>query len=90
MTTIRKFMSRFTMLITGLALSACATNQQPLGPKHGQAVRTALNSQIVDPTPARGAPVLHPQKAQAAVERYVNDEVKKHEEAQEIQLVTGN
>lgn len=62
-----------------LLLSACSTTQGPLDPDFGKAVTAATEAQIIDPTPATGAPKADPTVQSSAVQRYKNDEVKQPE-----------
>lgn len=57
-------------------LSGCSTTNEPLGDSFGAAVKAANNAQIVDPTPAQGAPAADPDVQNAAVKRYKTDTVK--------------
>lgn len=77
----------------GGIISGCATNQTPIAvttqEERGAAVKAALAKQVVNPNAVAGAPTLHPDKAAAALERYLNDEVKMPTQAEDITIVTG-
>ncbi len=60
----------------GLLLGACATNEGYLSPNTGRALQEAYAKQIVDPNPAVGAPSVTPEVAAAAIQRYLDGEVK--------------
>ena len=91
MSTLRH--TKYITITLGLFLGGCATNQGPIMPQvHGErgvAVKAALAKQIVNPNAVSGAPTLHPNKAAAALERYLNDEVKVPREAEDIVITTG-
>lgn len=83
------------ILIGGIGLNtACATNQTPIAvqseSQRGAAVKSALAKQIVDPNPVAGAPTQHPAKAAAALDRYLNDDVKEPIETDELDFVPSN
>ncbi len=59
-----------------LTLSACASNQGYISKDTGRALEEGLAKQIVDPTPAQGAPSVTPEVADAAIQRYLDGEVK--------------
>ena len=68
---------RTALLLAAATLAcACATTDSPLGPGAGQAAAANFAAQVVDPTPAEGAPELDPVMTAAAIERYRTDEVK--------------
>ena len=92
-----KFHNKLKLIIVGisLTLASCATNQGPINAaiyegESGAAVKAALAKQIVDPNPAKGAPKSHPAKGAAALDRYINDEVKEPIDVQELEISTGN
>lgn len=92
-----EFHNKLKLIIVGisLTLASCATNQGSIKTvtykgEAGSAVKAALAKQIVDPNPAKGAPKSHPAKGAAALDRYINDEVKEPIDVQELEISTGN
>ena len=63
----------------GLLATACATNQGMIDPSEGKAYKASFENHVVDKNAVPGAPELHPDKAAAAVERYLTDQVKQPE-----------
>lgn len=61
---------------TILCSAGCVSLNEPLSTRFGESYTANMNAQIVDPTPAEGAPMMDAQKADAAIERYRKDEVK--------------
>jgi hypothetical protein len=62
-------------LLTAIALCSAAAGCQNLarplaGPKDGQVAKANFNAQVVDQTPASGAPAQDAAMANAAIERY--------------------
>lgn len=68
-----------SLLIAALLLGAtgCASNQHDLSPNFGKSVTANMAAQIVDPTPAAGAPQGDGTAVDLAVARYKTDTVKK-------------
>ena len=62
------------LLAAAASLTACVTADSRM--TAGTAVASNDAAQIVDPSPAEGAPILDPVMAAAAIERYREDEVK--------------
>lgn len=63
---------------SSLVLAAsCASNQHDLSPSFGKAFAGNAAAQIVDPTPAVGAPEGDGATIDLAVERYKTDKVKR-------------
>ena len=60
-----------------LAASACASNQHDLSPSFGKSFTANAAAQIIDPTPAAGAPQGDGTAVDLAVARYKTDTVKK-------------
>lgn len=72
-----------------ILLSACATNQGYIHTNSGASVQAAIEPQIVDKKAATGAPEMHPDKIAAAVERYLEDEVKRPNSRAEVEFGSG-
>lgn len=70
-----------TIVIIGFALaaSACASNAIDLSPAFGKATAENNAAQIVDPSPAAGAPEGDGAAADVAAARYKTDTVKQPE-----------
>ena len=67
-------------LVSAVFVSGCSTTpMSTVGFADRDAVDGANNKQIVSTQAVPGAPVLHPQMNAAAIERYLNDSVKKPE-----------
>ena len=62
---------------TLLAVTGCASNQNDLSPSFGKSFAANAAAQIVDPTPAAGAPQGDGTAIDVAVARYKTDKVKK-------------
>lgn len=60
-----------------LAAAGCASNQNDLSPSFGRSFAENAAAQIVDPTPAAGAPQGDGTAVDIAVARYKTDTVKK-------------
>lgn len=60
-----------------LAAAGCASNQHDLSPSFGRSFTANAAAQIVDPTPAAGAPQGDGATVDIAVARYKTDTVKK-------------
>jgi len=60
-----------------IAASGCASNQHDLSPTFGKSYTANAAAQIVDPTPAAGAPQGDGTAVDLAVARYKTDTVKK-------------
>lgn len=60
-----------------LAAAGCASNQHDLSPSFGRSFTANTAAQIVDPTPAAGAPQGDGTAVDIAVARYKTDTVKK-------------
>ena len=89
------FKSKLIIVCISLALTSCATNQGSIKSvtyegEPGSAVKAALAKQIVNPNAAQGAPKTIPEKGTAALERYLNDEVKEPIDVQELEVSSGN
>ena len=67
----------FLALTSMTLLVGCATNQGYIHDNSGQSVDVAMDAHIVDKSATPGAPVMHADKSNAAVQRYLDDEVKK-------------
>ena len=67
-----------------LMLCGCATNTRYIVEDFGQAHNEVMAKQIVSTTPVPGAPIMHPKRANDAVKRYLDDEIKQPKEAGEI------
>jgi hypothetical protein len=63
-----------------IGLSACETTGAPISERYGQAFQETVNSQIVDETAVPGAPIMNTDLSNAAVDRYLNDQVKQPKE----------
>lgn len=60
-----------------LAATGCASNQHDLSPSFGKSFSENAAAQIVDKTPAAGAPLGDGATVDTAVARYKTDKVKK-------------
>lgn len=60
-----------------LVAAGCASNQHDLSPSFGRSFTANAAAQIVDPTPAAGAPQGDGATVDIAVARYKTDTVKK-------------
>jgi type IV pilus biogenesis protein CpaD/CtpE len=60
-----------------LALAGCVSNQNDLGDDFGTAFKANNAAQIIDPTPAVGAPEGNGAAVDLATVRYKTDKVKK-------------
>lgn len=66
-----------TALVASLAvLGGCVNLNYDQSTVMGQAQESNFAAQVVDPTPAEGAPQQNAEMADAAYERYLKDEVK--------------
>jgi hypothetical protein len=76
--------------IACLLAAGCTTLDQPLaGSMDGAFADNNFSAQVVDPTPAPGAPVMDAAMANAAIDRYHKGKVKTGE-AEETPIVTVN
>jgi type IV pilus biogenesis protein CpaD/CtpE len=68
-----------TLILSTVALLAagCASNQNDLSPNFGKSYTANAAAQIIDPTPAVGAPEGDGAAVDLAVARYKTDTVKK-------------
>ncbi len=74
-----------TLSIAGLGLSACTTApSKNLSDNYGNAVNAAKSTQVINPNAVPGAPAMNAARSAAAVERYVNDEVKQPKDVSTI------
>lgn len=70
----------FAGLFTATLVSACATTPiAPVGDSNRTAIDQANSKQVVSTTALTGAPTLHPEMSAAAIERYLEDNVKQPE-----------
>lgn len=69
-------------------LGGCVNLNYDLSTVQGKATAANFALQVVDPAPAEGAPEMDAEMADAAVERYRNDEVKKPFEEESGQDIT--
>ncbi|MEK7266664.1 MAG: hypothetical protein AAB227_11265 [Pseudomonadota bacterium] len=68
-----------SLLLPALLLTAagCASNQHDLSPSFGKSFTANAAAQIIDPTPAAGAPQGDGTVVEMAIARYKTDTVKK-------------
>jgi|GEM_PF-5830828 len=71
-------------VISAGLIAGCATNTKHISQEFGAAHAETMNKQIVTTAIAQTAPEMHPQKANAAVTRYLEDEIKEPKETSEI------
>lgn len=69
-----------------ILLAGCGTTSSSLRPNFGQAVETAYDKQVVSSEAVAGAPEMHPEMVAAAIQRYLDDQVKKPEEVETIEI----
>ena len=81
---MRKTLTTMIALPVILTLGACAANTQHMSPSFGQAYQAAMSKQIVTTAVTPGAPEMHPKKANDAVQRYLDDEIKQPKMSVEI------
>ena len=67
-----------------IASTGCVSLNQPISSVFGEAYEANLAAQIVDETPAEGAPAMDAQKSDAAIERYRTDQIKEPTEAKSV------
>ena len=75
--------------VGAIVLAACSTNQGYIHNNSGIAAKQAVEYQIVDKSASPGAPEIHPDKVAAAVDRYLNDEVKQPGDKANIEFGSG-
>ena len=69
-------------LVSTICVSGCAsTNTLNFGSDHRAAVEDANNKQIVSTDAVKGAPALHPAMSAAAIQRYLDGQVKEEEDS---------
>lgn len=72
------------------AMAGCVSNlDEPISSQYGKFYENNMAAQIVDPTPAEGAPMMDAQKADAAIERYRTDTIKEPEESTGVEFGSG-
>jgi len=68
-------------LVSAICVSGCATTDSlNFGAEHRAAVEDANSKQIVSTDAVKGAPILHPAMSAAAIQRYLDGEVKDEDE----------
>ena len=80
---------RIFLTATILCSAGCISLNEPISSKFGESFRANMDAQIVDPTPAKGAPIMDAQKADAAIDRYRKDEIKEPVESDGIEFGGG-
>ena len=79
-------MANSKLLVIGLVSAVCvtgcaSTNTLTFGSEHRSAVEEATNKQIVSTDAVKGAPTLHPAMSAAAIQRYLDGQVKEEEQS---------
>lgn len=73
---MRSFSKTTLVLAFGFTAAGCTNLNYPQSTVDSYAVKQNFAAQVVDPTPAEGAPKADAGKVDGAAERYRNDEVK--------------
>ena len=71
-----KFLGNTALVASLVVLGGCVNLNYDLSTVEGDAADQNFAAQVVDPTPAEGAPTQNAEMADAAYERYLKDEVK--------------
>lgn len=86
---MKSALSTIALAIASAGLGGCVNLNYPLSTESGKFATANFDAQVVDAAPAEGAPEQDAAMADAAYDRYRNDEVKKpfeEEAGQEISL----
>lgn len=83
-----KLLATTSIVALGVALGGCTNLNYPLSTESNKFAANNFDAQVVDATPAEGAPAFDAEMADAAYERYLDDEVKQPFEEEAGQAIS--